>query len=84
MSAHAEEVQLPALPGFCMETWLDNSSATLTDILQRAKKSTVVPAAMDCVETQPYELDLDPTEDRCAGLCKIFRSSDELPQYFKN
>ena len=65
MGTHAKEVQLPALPGFCKESWLDSTSSTLTNILQRAKKSTVAPpAAMDCMETQPYGFDqLDPAED---------------------
>ena len=34
------------------------------------KKSTVAPAAMDCMETQPY--DLDPSEDPRKGLILRF------------
>ena len=43
MKTHAKEVELPALPGFCQESWLETTSATLTHILQRAKKAPLLP-----------------------------------------
>ena len=67
MQTHAKGVQLPALPGFCLDSWLDSTAASLTHILQRAKKSTVS-SAMDCAETLPYDFNLDPAEDRSAGF----------------
>ena len=62
MKNHSE-IELPSLPGFTRDNWIDSTSTSLTTILQRAKKSSV-PTAMDNLETQPYEfVDLDPHED---------------------
>ena len=63
LKTHDDVVIPDDTPGFTMEQWYTTTADKLALLLQRARRSTAS-AAMDTVETQPWDLeDLDPTED---------------------
>ena len=54
-----DDVIIPAnTPGFSMDSWLTSTADKLAQLLQRARRSTVA-VAMDNMETQAWDLDLN-------------------------